>query len=199
MGCGNITQGFQLDCSSILQPGLEPRIVLMNQRDIASVTITNNVITDITLKGGTQAYLFETTNKGIQARYEASDIGLTAGYIHEVQFQIHDISSTQKEEVRNMALNKLTAIVFNMPAPGNEDGYFEVFGLNAGMETLETTRVNRGETAAFQITLNTGDNTRESKLPYNFFDTDYNTTLEKILALLNLGVGFPYTFPFVLS
>jgi hypothetical protein len=163
----------------------------MNLSDIASYTVVNNAITDITLKSGKSAYLFETLRQGLQARYEQTDIGLTTGYAHEVTFQIYDISSDQKEELFKMAVGKLVGIVFNMNVPGNEDGYFEVFGIGAGMETIELTRINRDlETAgAWNIVLNTGEQTRESKLPYNFFDTDYQTSLDKILALLNPGLG----------
>jgi len=203
MSCGSITQGFTLDCDNPMQGGLEPQVILMNLSDIQSYTVVDNKITDIILHPGKSAYLFEGIRQSVNARYEQTDVGLTTGYAHEVSFQIFDISSDQKEELFKMAIGKLVAIVFNMHVPGNEDGYFEVFGIGAGMGAIELSRANRDldTQGSWSIVLNTGDLTREAKMPYNFFDTDYNTTLEKILALLNIvpSTGFPFTFPFTFT
>jgi hypothetical protein len=198
-----ITQGFTYDCENPLQPGVENRFILMNLQDIASYTITDNKVTDITLKGGKQGYLFEGVKQSIKPSYEFVETGLVNGYNHNLQFQIYDIDSDRKEELFKMGVNRFVAIIFNMNVPGNEDGYFEVFGLQSGMETIGLTRINRGvdPDVGYTVTLNTGELVNESKLPLNFFDTDYQTSLAKILALLQTGtnVVFPFTFPFNLA
>lgn len=199
--CGTITQGADFSCDDPLQAGVEPQVILINLSDIFSYVVVDNKITDINLYGGKQAYLFEGMKQSVRPETERADAGLSTGFTHQIAFQIFDISSEQKEQLLKMAVGKLVGIINNMPVPGNEDGYFEVFGIGAGMEAIKLTRINRdAETqASFSIILNTGEHVRESKLPYNFFDTDYQTTKDKILDLLTPSAGFPYTFPFVLS
>lgn len=199
--CGILTSGSQYDCNNPIQPGLLPQIILFNRTDIIDYTVVGNVITDINLKSGKVGYLFETIRQGLDARFEKLDAGLQAGYSHQTTFQIHNISSEQKEEIRKLSLNKLVAVVFNQPVAGNDDSYFEIFGAQTGMQSLEITRGNRDlETAgAFNIILETPEDVRESKIPYTFFDTDYTTSLNKLLSYLATGAGFPYTLPYILS
>ncbi len=196
-----ITQGATFDCDNPLQPGVENRFILINLTDIASYTVTNNAVTNIQLKGGTSGYLFDGVRQSIQPSHEYNEEGLVNGYKHQLSFEIYDISSDRKIELFSMGVNRFAAIVFNMPVAGNEDGYFEVFGLQAGMEPTQIQRNNRGneDNIGYSITLNTGDLVNESKIPFNFFDTDYSTTLAKILALLSPGDGFPYILPYILS
>ena len=202
--CNTISIGASYDCENPIQAGLQPQIIIMNKDDILSYTILNNKITDITLKGGKQAYLFEGIRSSINAEFERVDTGLSNGYSHNVAFQVFDITSTQKLNLEVLAIVKTVVIVFNKNVLGNEDGYFEVFGIGAGLEGETLTRINRDQetNGSFSVSLKTSDSVIESKVPYNFFDTDYDTTLAKILDLLippAPGAGFPYTLPYTLS
>jgi hypothetical protein len=174
----------------------------MNKDDIASYTIVANNVTDITLKAGKQAYLFEGNRQSIDASFEFIEQGVTNGYSHNLKFQVYEIDSLQKINLEKLAIGNTVGITFNMNVPGNEDGYFEVFGLGAGMEAETLTRINRDldTGASFSVSLKTSTFLSEAKIPLNFFDTDYTTTLNKILALLAApSSGFPYTLPYTLS
>ncbi len=202
--CGAITQGADYNCQDPIQPGLEPQIILMNKDDIASVTIVDNKITNIALKAGKTAYLFEGDRQSINASFEHIEQGVTNGYSHNLMFQVYEIGTSQKLNLEKLAIGNTVGITFNMDVPGNADGYFEVFGIGAGMEAETLTRINRDldTGASFSVSLKTSTFLSEAKIPMNFFDTDYTTTLNKILGLLVPpipGTGFPYTLPYILS
>ena len=198
--CGVISQGSSYDCAEPVTPGIQPKVILINYDDIASVTYSGLVITDINFKSGKQAYLFEGIRKSIDARYEKKEAGFITGYSHLLDFQVYDISTAQKRNLEKLAIADLVAIVFNVNSPGNYDSFFEVFGIGAGLQAIGLTRINRDQEtgASFSVNLGTSDTVIESKLPASFFDTDYQTTVTKILGYLNLGLGFPYTFPITL-
>ena len=76
-------------------------------------------------------------------------------------------------------------MVEKVNAPGNGDSVFELFGAGAGMEMLTLTRLNRDQETGgtYSVVLKTSDESgKEPKLPLSFFDTDYATTLTKIIT-----------------
>ena len=189
--CGGITLGAAYDCDNPLQPGVNPRIILINKADIESVTwdTTNtNAITDLTLKTGKTGFEFQGYRQSVDAQVEFVPQTLTIGYDHIVNFQVFDISSQQKLNLEKMALGKMVAIVENANVAGNQDSVFEVYGLGAGLEVVTLTRIAKDlETAgSFSVGLKTSDNEgKEAKMPVSWWDTDYNTTLAKVEALLS--------------
>ena len=189
--CGNLTIGATYDCDDPLQPGVNPRLILMNLDDILLVTYdvgNDRLITDISIKTGVlAAYAFDGFRQSLNPSVEFVPQTLSIGYRHTVEFQVFDISSTQKLNLEKMALGKIVAVVENKNSPGNVDSVFEVFGLGTGMEVQTMTRINRDlETAgSWSIVLSTPDNEgQEATLPISWFDTDYATTLALVDALL---------------
>ena len=75
----------------------------------------------------------------------------------------------------------------NRNAPGNGDNFFEVYGLDQGLEVSEMIRIpSDNETiGAFNITVKTTDDGgKEPYMPRTWFDTDYATTKALVDALL---------------
>ena len=190
MSCGAIAAGATFSCDTPIQPGINPRIFLMNKDDIESVTYNATktyIIEDITMKTDKYAYEFEGYRQSVDAQVEFVPQTLSVGYDHIVNFQVFDISAEQKSNLEKMALSKLVAIIENVNAVGNANSVFEVYGLGAGLEVATLTRLARDlETAgSFSVGLKTSDNEgKESKMPLSFFKTSYAVTLGLIEALL---------------
>ena len=188
ISCGAITSGAVYDCDAPLQAGMTPRVWLANRSDIADYTFgaNNSVITDITMKSGGAFYVFEGYRQSVSAETAFIPQTVSSGYDHQLSIQVFDISSDQKINLEKMALSKMVAIIENQNVAGNQDSIFEVFGSGVGMEVETLTRINRDlETAgSFSVGLKTSDNEgKEAKMPLSLFDTDYATTLAKIIAL----------------
>ena len=186
--CGAITAGATFSCDSPLQPGMVPRVWLANKSEIEGITAGANssVITAITMKSGGAFYVFDGYRQSVNAETAFIPQTVSSGYDHQHDIQVFDISSDQIVNLVKMALCKMVAIVENQNAIGNGDSVFEVFGIGVGMETITLTRINRDtETAgSFSVGLKTSDNEgKEAKLPLSFWDTDYATTLAKIVLL----------------
>lgn len=187
--CGGITTGAAYDCDNPLQTGMNSRIWLANRNDIDSVTYgtNNSVITAITMKAGGKAfYVFDGFRQSANAQTELVQQTVATGYNHMLTFSVFDISSLQKLNLEKMMLGKMVGIVENVNAAGNSDSVFELFGYGVGMEGQTLTRINRDTESggSFQIELMTSDNEgKEAKLPLSFWDTDYPTTLAKVVAL----------------
>ena len=190
MSCGVITSGATFSCDTPLQAGVNPRIILINKDDIASVTrevASPYQITAITLSGVTTGFSFEGYRQSVDAQVEFVASSFSVGYDHILNFQVFDISAAQKLNLEKMALGKLVAVVENANATGNGDSVFEVYGLGAGLEVVSLTRIAKDlETAgSFSVGLKTSDNEgKEAKMPESWWVTDYATTLALVEALL---------------
>lgn len=187
--CGGLSSGSAYDCDSPLQAGMVPRVWLGNLSDVDTPTFgaDQSVITDLTLKSGGKAiYVFDGYRQSVNAEFSFVPQTVSSGYKHNIALQVFDLSSLQKLNLEKMALSKIFCIVENQNVVGNANSVFEVFGLGVGMEVETLTRINRDiETAgSFSVGLGTSDNEgQEAKMPLSFFDTDYGTTLAKIVAL----------------
>ena len=200
--CGTILQGAEYDCANPLQAGLLPYIMLINTDDIHSISYNGNIITDIALKPGKTAYLFDSIRGAVSAQYDKKESIIT-GYEQTIDFQVFDISAKQKKNLERLALGKVIAITFLENNQGNYNTFFEVYGVGAGLQTQAITRIPKDQETqgSFSITIQTPEDLMESHLPYTFFDTDYDTTWQKIFDLLVAGenTNFPYVLPFALS
>jgi hypothetical protein len=186
--CGGISSGSSYDCDNPIQAGMVPRIWLANKSEIASITFgaDQSVITAITMNSGGAFYVFDGYRQSVNAESAFIPQTVSSGYDHTINLQVFDISSTQKLNLEKMALSKMVAIVENQNVAGNGNSVFELFGGGVGMEVETLTRINRDiETAgSFSVGLKTSDaEGKEAKMPLSFFDTDYATTLAKIVAL----------------
>ena len=186
--CGGITIGAAYDCAAPITPGTKPTIWIANRDDIESYTTGSNasVITAITMKSGGAFYKFEGNRNSVTPQFAFVPQTVSTGYDHQVNFNVFDLTSEQKVNLEKLALSKLTIIVENVNASGNGDSIFEVLGHGIGMEVETMTRINNDtETAgSFAIQTRTPDTGgKETQMPLSFFDTDYATTLAKVVAL----------------
>lgn len=186
--CGGITIGAAYDCTAPISPGTKSTIWVANRDDIESYTVGTNssVITAITMKSGGAFYVFEGNRNSVTPTATFVPQTVSSGFDHMVNWNVFDISSLQKVNLEILSLSKITIIVENVNATGNGDSIFEVYGHGIGMEVETMTRINNDtETAgSFAIQTRTPDTGgKETQLPLSFFDTDYATTLAKIVLL----------------
>ncbi len=188
--CAGITQGAVYDCDDPVQPGVSNRLILGNLKDIATITydVTDtDKITAITMATGKQCWAFEGYRQSLNPQYSFSPQALSSGYIHQVDFQVFDISYAQKKNLEYMALSKIFAVVENRNVAGNADNIFEVYGLGIGLEVTTLTRIARDlDTAgSFSVSLMTSDaEGQETDMPATWFITDYAATLAAVETLL---------------
>ncbi len=188
--CGGITIGSAYDCDDPIQSGVNQRLILMNLEDIDSVAYDvtlESLITDITMATGMQGFVFQGVRQSLTAQSAFIPQTVSVGYDHQVDFLVFDISQLQKDNLEKMGLEKMVAVLENKNVAGNEDAFFEVFGLGAGLEMQTNVRINADvETqGAYALSLKTSDNEgKEGKMPQNWFATDYATTKVLVDALL---------------
>lgn len=189
--CDGITIGSTFDCADPVTPGVDTRLLLGNKKDISATTYTDTIITDITMKTTKAMFAFEGIRQSLNPQYQFIPQTVSVGYDHQVDFIVFDISQLQKDNIEAMGLNKLTAVIENKNTAGNGDNFFEVYGLDVGMEVLTAGRIPMDlETqGAFSLSLKTSDNEgKEPKMPQTWFVTDYATTLALVTALLTPAI-----------
>ena len=193
MPCTGISIGAAYDCENPLVAGVDQRLILINKADYDDATVTYDVttttlITDIVLAaGGKQGWAFQGVRTSLNPQSAFIPAKVSVGYDHQVDFLVFDISQVQKDNLEELGLDKVVAVVQNMNVPGNADSVFEVFGKDTGLELITNVRINADqETAgAFSISLKTSDESgKEPKLPTSWWDTDFATTKAKVDTLL---------------
>jgi len=192
--CVGITQGSFFDCDEPIKPGVSNRLLLGNLQDISVITfdaINTFIITNITMKTGTAMFAFEGVRNSLNPSSEFVPQTVSLGYDHILNFSVFDFSSSQKNNLEQMAALKQFGIVENKNAPGNSDSFFEVFGPFVGLDMISNVRINAdNDTGAAQVLqLKTGDEGgRETQLPSTFFETDFTTTAALVEALLTPAI-----------
>ena len=192
--CDGITIGATYDCENPITPGVNNRLLIGNTDDISAVTYdvtTTSIITDITMKATKAMFAFNGIRQSLNPQYQFIPQTVSVGYDHQVDFLVFDISQVQKDNIEAMGLGKTTAVVENKNSLGNGDNFFEVYGLNAGLEMQTGGRIPMDlETqGAFNLSLKTSDNEgKEPKMPQTWFETDYAATLVLVTALLTPAV-----------
>lgn len=188
--CGGISLGAAYDCDDPISPGVSQRLILLNRYEIDVITYdvtVTSLITALTLLATKTGFAFEGIRQSLNPQYQFVPQNVSVGYDHQVDFLVFDISQEQKDNLENMALNKIAAIVENKNVPGNANSVFEVYGLGVGMEMQTNVRIpaDPETNGAFSISLMTSPNEgKEPKMPQSWFATDYTTTKALVDGLL---------------
>lgn len=188
--CGLITDGIGADCANPLQAGTEDTLVLMNRRQIATITknITNpQVIEDLILESAALGYVFQGLNNSIAPKSMVVKGRYFKNWSHEVNFIAFGVSPDDKKVIEDMKDADLTAIVYNKFKGTDGNSAFEIYGLYAGLkvETLERDVTNAETQGAFAILLKSdADRGLEPFQPQTLWDTNYATTLAIVEGLV---------------
>ena len=188
--CDGLVMGAEIDCADPLSPGIRKRLIGFNLEDIETVlyNVTNtNVVEAITLKSGTQGWVFEGIKQSIIPTQELVNTSTASTWRHSVTQSIFDVSSAQKLNIQGMATKATVWVVENANDSTNADSIFEVYGLQRGLEANTITRspVDTESGAAYVIELATPEEGGNEPVPVeSWFITDFATTLAAVESLL---------------
>lgn len=118
--------------------GTKDKLLLIPFDDIAGVVRNglNSKALAITLKAGKKAFVFEGMNNSNVARDKFGRGKYAGQYIHEIDLVAFGLDPTNIGVLEALNANKVVAVL------ENNNGYFKVYGLNAGMQTTK----NEGST-----------------------------------------------------
>ena len=138
--------GADFDCDNPIAPGVNERLILINKDDFNEAVITYDItdafiITNIVLAMGMQGWAFEGNRQSLAPQYDFIPQTVSVGYDHTVNFLAFDISAAQKDNLEKMALGKMVAIIENNRGLGNGDNFFEVYGMDVGLEVITLARI----------------------------------------------------------
>lgn len=150
MSCGTITIGSNPDCDNLPVAGTKTRALVMNYDDVSGYTedIDGN-ITGITLTPGSYAHEFIGYRNDVKSSQDVvrPDTGITQ-FMHHFGMTIYDRTQVQKNNVQNLSRGLFVVIVENR---GNDEGSFEVLGLDVGLEMNAGPIRNSHENGGFFI------------------------------------------------
>jgi len=193
--CGEITAGFTPNCDFPLLPGVSDRLVLMNKDDIDIITyeIANpQVITNITLKAGKSAYVWQGQNRSNEPASRMVKGRYSNNFDHEVIFKVFGDGPTVKIQLNKFPNANLVAIVENNYRGSAGEAAFAVYGISGGLETqeLENVKSDSDNDGSYHVMLRSSEFGREPLLPNSWFDTDYATTKALVDGIVNAPIVF---------
>lgn len=148
--CAQVKKGVAAPCEPAAA-GLKTQLVVIRYDDIASVVrdATNPKLVNITLKTGKKGFLFEGLGDSNAARVKYVPGKYIGTYTHEVDLVSFGIGPEDSATVQDLAKDRVVTVV-----PDN-NGYYKVHGLNAGLTTskLDTDTANKDTGGAPEITI----------------------------------------------
>jgi hypothetical protein len=181
-----LTADITNSCTDVVAGGVEERMWAINRADILSVTYdsTNSYLaTAITLKtGGKKAYKITGTKNSNNPGYS-----LVIGENTEDTYQ-HTcpliVSKKDADTVKALAeLGDVVLIAETIAKESDGDGTFRVYGITYGLHKSEETQTSNDNKGQVSLTLQSREGRQEPKPPIVLLDTDYDTTLEALVAL----------------
>lgn len=169
-------------------PGTAARVILMSYSDIdkSKSTVTDNVISAITLKAGAKAYEVDSLpNASVGS--DSINVGTYAKtHVHNLIVRLFQKSEAAKKFVNGMTNALVVAIVENNERGEDGEVKYEVYGWDSGLEISElTTGTDMADNVVYQLTLASGSTAMENSLPKSFYATSETATDTAIDSLLN--------------
>lgn len=179
-----LSDDILIDCDNLTKAGIETDVILIPRKQIdfsASTVDTQNriLITDIVLKEGSAAYLFEGVKQlnGYNWEFVPSDETIDR-YRHTFSGVIMTPSAKNRLEASKLARGEQYVAVVNKKYKGaDQEDAFLVLGWDTGMYVTEMSENSKEQDSAILFTLSNKDDELEDEAPRIFLDTDYDTTL----------------------
>ena len=184
--CAKIASSLVLAACVSAAVGLESSIYIVNFDDIdrASSTVTGNVISSLVLNTGANGYKYESAKNAIEANSPLNKGTYHNRFDHNIVFRVFSKTQSIKDELGKLAQARVVVIVENLNS-GSDETHFEVYGWDAGLEMTDfQAATTDGDGVVATVTLNSGDNAKESDLPKSFYSTSLATTRAALEALL---------------
>lgn len=174
------------DCKNPAVAGLYGEVTLLpyNAIDRAGSTITDNVISEIALKG---------TRKGVTfSSFDNSPLGavsLVAGTYsnsiqHDLTLRIFVKTEDAKAFVNNFVNARVVAIVTNKEGGLKGEVTYEAYGWDGGLilNTI-TSDTSMADGVVYELVTGNDETSKEKSIPKSVWDTDLATTASMIASL----------------
>lgn len=188
-----IIANIEVNCDSLPVQGIEQRAIIINRDEIdwtaTKAKKTGNVYTGIVMQTGKQGYeVQQYGKKPFNGSNSAAEVGDNDNRWNKtVNFIIMNGGVDAAKQVDALANGKFVMVVENTYRGANDDGAFEIIGIEAGLQLAEggKDKYDDGTNSGTSISL------VEMKAPtfeYFLFDTDYTTSQTAFNALLTPAV-----------
>lgn len=192
IGCGTITGNILFDCNNPPQAGTKDVMYLIDIAiwDDPDTVITYNatnkmIIESITLPVGAKAFKVEGRNNSNAPSSTMAEGTYVDQFDHALNFVGFDLSNAAMKVYQDMVGGKYVAIVEHNFKGTSGQSAFKAYGASAGMKlrtfVIDPNNADTGGAASFGLA--STDTSKEPKIPYSVFITDYATTKAMVEAL----------------
>jgi len=184
MNYAQISQNAALAVCRQDNAAVKPRAYLFNREDIAAVTVSDGVISAITLRIGAYAWLLELADKGLATGYslKRGQYG-NAGFLHNVAFKFTERQQEHKDYINTLKNSRIALVVENYGK--NAETTFEAYGFDSAMTaTAIDYNSTNSDGLTGEFTAETREDALESGLPVSVFVTSVTATRAMLEALL---------------
>lgn len=183
--CGIISAGLAADCDNLPVPGVETDVYLFNTSEIdkSTSTVVAGVITSLATLSAATGFKFSLTEDALFPNAALNNTGIINTFTHSLRFIPPVFSQVAFTQIEGMMNGSITAF-FEKLQPGENEFY--AAGWIAGMtgNALDLDPTNADRNGLPEITLQTADNKRESKLFQQMLVTDLAGTRSALDALI---------------
>lgn len=180
MGC-KVTLGLDLACTSLLQTGgSKPRFWVGNLGDLSTpIDVTSTTaLTALTFKTYKGLHAYTGPKEGHSFGWnEVLAQGGNRAIQHQAIIKLFSASNANNDVIRTLLAAQESFLVAE-----HNNRTFQIYGAQNGMESsagAQSQGVNNSQDVSNQITL---QGNGEEYLPLFFLDTDYSTTLAKLVG-----------------
>ena len=187
MDCSKITQGLQaVNCAQPAIAGTNPRVILLNYADIDRKlsVVTNNVISD--LISNSKGFEFESLDNSAVGTSTFTKGTYFSNWQQDLVLRIFTKNELAKKFVNSLNGARVVAVVENKESGPDGQVKYEAYGWDAGLELNEATSTTEmADLVVYQLTLGSGEISKESSLPKSVFKIDLEQTETMLNSLVN--------------
>lgn len=189
--CAKIDQHIIIDCANPLQAGTNDSIFIFNFEDWSNATISRNsanpqIIEDIVMPTGVTGFQVQGINNSNMPKNSMVKGKFINSFMHEINFKAFTLNASIKKTLENMSKGRFVVIVQNNYKGAAGDAAYEVYGGDSGLvcTAIDRDPQNNDTQGAYDITLQSSDQSKEAHLPATVFITDYATTKALVESLV---------------
>lgn len=184
--CANISKNLVLSQCAAGVAAIEPELILINFDDIdrASSEVNGNVISELVLLDAKKGYKYSSAKNAMEADSPLVKGTYRNAFDHKVVARVFDKTQDIKDELMKLKEGKVVAIVKNVDKR-NEATRYEVYGWENGLEMGDLQAPSTdADGVIYNITLQSGDNAKESQLPMSLYAGALTATETMVAGLV---------------
>lgn len=184
--CANISKNLVLSQCAAGVAAVEPELILINFDDVdrGESEVDGNVISELVLASSKKGYKYTSAKNAMETDSPLVKGTYRNAFDHKVVARVFDKTQDIKDELIKLKEGKVIAIVKNVDKRNDETRY-EVYGWENGLEMADLQAASTdADGVIYNITLQSGDNAKESQLPMSLFASTLAATETMIAGLI---------------